>query len=145
MKFNVDTYVCFGNRTALEVLRAHRGIRSLRPGETTPASALNFCQPGWATFLKKQIFGPGEPQIENGLRPFIEGFNGHRTSHKSISDSLRQYDFAADRTPARCALLRFKVRSSRHRPGLYVDVWSKADKRISPAAPRPSAAWSSSA
>ena len=109
------------------------------PAKRPSASALNFCQPGWATFLKEQIFGPGEPQIENGLQPLIEGSNGHRTSHKSISDSVRQYDFAADRAPARCALLRFKVRSSRHSPGLFADVTSKADKRISPTAPRPSA------
>ena len=82
------------------------------PAKRPSASALNFCQPGWATFLKEQIFGPGEPQIENGLRSFIEGFNGHRTSHKSLSDSVRQYHFAADRAPPRCALLHFKARSS---------------------------------
>ena len=92
------------------------------PAKRPSASALNLCQPGWATFLEEQIFGPSEPQIENGLQPLIEGSNGHRTSHKSISDSVRQYDFAADRAPARCALLRFKVRSSPHSPGLFVDV-----------------------
>ena len=82
------------------------------PAKRPSASALNFCQPGWATFLNEQIFGPGEPQIENGLQPLIEGLNGHRTSHKSISNSVRQYDFAADRAPARCALLHFEARSS---------------------------------
>jgi hypothetical protein len=128
----VDTYVA---------LRQSDSARSPAGGSRYPsgpakrpsASALNFCQPGWAKFLNEQIFGPGEPQIENGLQPLIEGFNGHRTSHKSISDSVRQYYFAADRAPARCALLRFKVRSSGIVRGFLLNVRSKADKRISPA------------
>jgi hypothetical protein len=76
------------------------------------ASALNLCSPGWATFLKSKSLDLCGPQIENGLQLFVEDFNDHRTSHESISDSVRQYDFAADRAPARCALLRFKFRYS---------------------------------
>ena len=112
MKFNVDTCMRFGNRTALEVLRADRGIRSLRPGETTLRVCFKFLSTGLGYISERATFGPGEPQIENGLRSFIEGFNGHRTSHKSLSDSVRQYHFAADRAPPRCALLHFKARSS---------------------------------
>ena len=82
------------------------------PAKTTPRVYFKFLSTGLGYISERATFGPDEPQIENGLQPFIEGFNGHRTSHKSLSDSVRQYHFAADRAPARCALLHFEARSS---------------------------------
>ena len=56
MKFDVDTYLRFGNRTALEVLRADRGIRSLRPGETTPRVYFKFLSTGLGYISERANF-----------------------------------------------------------------------------------------
>ena len=56
MKFDVDTYLRFGNRTALEVLRADRGIRSLRPGETTLRVCFKFLSTGLGYISERANF-----------------------------------------------------------------------------------------